>query len=290
MHKRSILFLTAIGILCTFFSCKQETIFYQIEQETELEEAVITGIVTSVVEFNGKLYACDGRIYSKGVNDIRGWQSFSKPDGYIEKLATGANVLFAMNSSKEVFSFDGKDWTRVELPDFDKDETVTIFCDGAGNAYIRIANSYRDLAPNQAMNPSSIEITSPVILKANGILFTAKDGAVSDALGGTVSDLGKVWALTYSATEKAVYAGTNSGLKKLPLDESGKLSGKTESVPGSNAESTLKDYEVFAVLATGDSLDNAALYASTVESGSSNTNVFGLWGYYYNRRNSWNVE
>ena len=105
----------------------------------------------------------------------------------------------------------------------------------------------------------------------------------------TVSGLGIIYSLTYSEAEKALYAGTSGGLKKIILDEMGGLTGETAAPPG-NWAATINDCEPFAVLATGDAPENAALYTSTIKGGSAYAKINGLWGYYYNRRNNWNRE
>ena len=70
------------------FACKNElTIFEQINEETKLEDAIITGVVNSVVKFNSKLYASDGNLYTKNENDVRGWSKIGSPSGTIIKLA-----------------------------------------------------------------------------------------------------------------------------------------------------------------------------------------------------------
>ena len=73
--KYSISILFMILLLA---SCKNGlTIFDQINQETELEEAVIAGSVNSIVRSGDTLYASDGNIYSKKVNAIRGWSKIA---------------------------------------------------------------------------------------------------------------------------------------------------------------------------------------------------------------------
>ena len=89
--------------------------------------------------------------------------------------------------------------------------------------------------------------------------------------------------------DNAIYAGTSKGLKKLPLDEAGKLTGEKFNPPG-NWDATIKSYEAFAVLATGTDTSDAALYTSTISSGSDYSKINGLWGYYYTRRDNWNRE
>ena len=95
----SILFMTLL-----LASCKDGlTIFDQIDQETELEEAVIAGSVNSIVRSGDTLYASDGNIYSKKVNDIRGWSKIAGPGGTIIKLAADSTGIYALNQSRELY-------------------------------------------------------------------------------------------------------------------------------------------------------------------------------------------
>ena len=66
-HSISILFMILL-----LASCKDGlTIFDQIDQETKLEDAVITGSVHSIVKSGNTLYASDANIYAKSVNGIK---------------------------------------------------------------------------------------------------------------------------------------------------------------------------------------------------------------------------
>lgn len=273
------------------FGCiQQHTIFYQIDQETKLEDAVIAGSVTSVVKFNSKLYACDGNIYSKDENAVRGWSKISGPDGNIIKLAADTNNLYALNSDKKLYTMskDAASWSEVTTT---KVGTVEIIFDnGNDKAYLKGSSGYFEL--NNSSDPqSTAAVSSIVILKTDSNWeYTASGGTVSSKNGtlGTVSGLGEVYSLTYSKADSAIYAGTSKGLRKLPVDTSGKLTGANEDPPG-NWVSTIKTYEAFDVLATGDN-GNTALYSSTIAQGSANVKVNGLWGYYYGRRSNWNRE
>lgn len=280
----------------SFFSCKNElTIFEQIDQETKLESAVITGAVNSVVKFNGKLYACDGNIYSKNESAVRDWSKISSPGGTIIKLAANATNLYALAQDKTLYtSTDGSTWSTISTSSIGNIETI--FWDGGSspNAYLKAASGkFYNLSGNST-STSENSITSDVLLKTGKGTYTAKGGTVTGSTTsstdlGSVPDLGTVYSLTYSALDKALYAGTNKGLKKLPVDDSGKLTGKAENPPG-NWGATIKDYQAFSVLATGSSSSDSALYTSTIATGSANVKVNGLWGYYYNRRDNWNRE
>lgn len=274
------------------FACKNElTIFEQINEETKLEEAIITGVVNSVVKFNSKLYASDGNLYTKNENDVRGWSKIGSPSGTIIKLAADSTNLYALNEDKVLYTSTNADsWTQVDTTSM---ETIqTIFWDGASapTAYVKATSgSFYKLAGSTAPTAAS-DIISDVLLKTDKGTYTAKDSTVtgSDNLG-SVPDLGTVWSLTHSQVDNAIYAGTSKGLKKLPLDEAGKLTGEKFNPPG-NWDATIKSYEAFAVLATGTDTNDSALYTSTISSGSDYSKINGLWGYYYSRRDNWNRE
>ncbi len=276
------------------FACKNElTIFEQINEETKLEEAEIKGSVNSIVKFKEKLYATDGNIYSKNIGVVRGWGATAGPGGNIYKLASNETNLYALNEQGLFTTTDGSAWKKVDVSGTIS-SIETIFDNGLDAAYIHgtakgtSETSYFKLEGINA-NPTD-EVSSIVVLKTDKGTYTAKDGTVtgSDNLG-SVPDLGTVWSLTHSQVNNAIYAGTSKGLKRLPLDDAGKLTGKAENPPG-NSGATIKDYEAFAVLATGTDTNDSALYTSTISSGSDYSKINGLWGYYYSRRDNWNRE
>ena len=277
------------------FACKNElTIFEQINEETKLEEAEIKGSVNSIVKFKDKLYATDGNIYSKNIDVVRGWGATAGPGGNIYKLASNGTNLYALNEQGLFTTTDGSAWNKVDVS-----ETIssieTIFDNGLDAAYIHgtakgaSETSYFKLEGTTAN--STDEVSSIVVLKTdNGTYTAAKDGTVTGSNDlGSVSDLGEVCSLTYSAVDKAIYAGTKDGLRRLPVDDAGKLTGEKFNPPG-NWGATIKAYEAFAVLATGTNTSDAALYTSTISSGSDYSKINGLWGYYYSRRDNWNRE
>lgn len=291
-----IKYIFPLLLVLSTLACQVEpTIFEQINVETKLADAVIKGSVTSLTQFDGKLYACDGNIYSKDPAVERGWSKISGPGGIIYKIASGIasgeNYLYALNSERKLYSTtDGSTWKPVNVP-----ETIssieTIFDDGNTsnkNAYLKSSDGkFYNFADNLSQEAGTI--TSTVLLKNNSITYTESGGTVTDSLGGKVEGLGTIFSLTYSATDNAIYAGTVSGLKKLPVDTTGKLTGAKENPPG-NHSATIKSYEAFAVMATGTDASNSALYTSTIAKRSVNSKINGLWGYYYNRRNTWNRE
>lgn len=276
------------------FACKNElTIFEQINEETKLEEAEIKGSVNSIVKLKDKLYATDGNIYSKNIDVVRGWGATAGPGGNIHKLAANETNLYALNEQGLFTTTDGSVWNKVDVSE--KISSIeTIFDNGFNAAYIHgtakdaSETSYFKLEGTTAN--STDEVSSIVVLKTDKGTYTAKDGTVTGSNDlGSVSDLGEVCSLTYSAVDKAIYAGTKDGLRRLPVDDAGKLTGEKFNPPG-NWGATIKSYEAFAVLATGTKPNDSALYTSTIEEGSDYSKINGLWGYYYSRRDNWNRE
>ncbi|MBQ4330221.1 MAG: hypothetical protein IJC31_00050 [Spirochaetaceae bacterium] len=298
MKRKYIVTLLLIAAATTsFFGCKNGlTMFEQIDQETKLEDAVITGVVNSVVKFNSKLYASDGNLYTKNENDVRGWSKIGSPAGTIIKLAATGEYLYALNEEKELY-FLGKDsGTWQPVPTSTIGTVETIFFDGWQTAYLKANGKFYKLSA--AMDPAHEgSITSAVMVKTKADdTYTASGGTVTGTSSvpdspslGSVSGLGEVYSLTHSQVDNAIYAGTSKGLKKLPMHEDGKLTGEVKDPPG-NWGATIKEYEAFAVLATGKNSSDSALYSSTIATGSAGAKVNGLWGYYYSRRDNWNRE
>lgn len=296
---RLTLAITAISFLAlTFFACKQDTFFYQIEQETELEEEVLSGAVTSVVKFQDEIYACDGGIYSKTASKIRGWDHISKPSGFIIKLAAATDELYALNDDNEIFMKTATEgWKKLSALSFEG-SIKTIFCDGNGNAYLQTKKTVDGEKVNVYYKfvgeiiADATEVPSAVVTNNGNIMYYASGTSVvsvdttDETSSYNAGDDVTIYSLSFSTKDNALYVGTSKGLRKLSVLDNGLLTGESVSLPGSNHESAIKkEYSILAVLA-----DEDALYCSTICSGSYYTMVNGLWGYYYDRRNTWNVE
>lgn len=300
-HSISILFMILL-----LASCKDGlTIFDQIDQETKLEEAVITGSVNSIVRSGNTLYASDGNIYAKSVNAERGWSKIASPGGTIIKLAADDSWgLYALNSNQILYFYSENDkkWQTVDTTGIGTIETI--FCDGDDNAFVKAGGSIYPLNKHQVGAECTWTHSTITVFCSDGTnLYYADGGTVYVTAAqslidntafqpeidrGSVSGLGIIYSLTYSKAEKALYAGTSGGLKKIILDEMEKLTGIA--TPPGNWAATINTYEAFAVLATGTTADDSALYSSTIKGDPAYAKINGLWGYYYNRRNNWNRE
>ena len=289
-HSISILFMILL-----LASCKDGlTIFDQIDQETKLEDAVITGSVDSIVKFNGKLYASDGNLYTKNENDVREWSKISGPAGTIIKLAADSTNLYALSLEKTLYkSTDGVNWQLETCKPTSGKSIKTIFCNGKDTAYLQDSDGkIEKICTGTTATSDDVPSTIIVVASDKGNTYYADGGTVKGKNGadlGSVDVDATVYSLTYSEADSAIYAGISKGLKKLPVSKNdGKLTGAKLDPPG-NWGATIKNYEAFAVLATGKTPNDFALYSSTIKGGTTYAKVNGLWGY-YNSRNNWNRE
>lgn len=275
----------------TAVSCSHETIFYQINQETELEEAVITGTVNSVVELNGKLYACDGNIYSKDKNALRGWSKISKPAEHIEILAADESYLYALDKRKRngILYCNGTDgWTQVTTGL----SITTIFSDGAGTAYLQSSDGKFYTLKGNGTPAEASGITSPFMVTAKGKTYSANGNTVTTDGEAAVDAGSEIRSITYSAAVDCLYVGTKAGVKRITFAGNGTMNKADDTLPGSNRSATIKSYEALAVFATTQEIageQKESLYVGTIAPYSYNAAVGDLWGYYETRGN-WNCE
>lgn len=307
--KKTVLLSGFLAISFIFFGCPQVTMLGQIDKETKLEEAVIKGLVGSVVYFKDNLYACDGYIYVKNADAVRGWSKVDASLGHIVKLAADATNLYAMSvttdnankTTKQLYrTTDGKKWDEVSITLASGEEISTIFDTGSAfnadsdsgtnsTAYIEIKNgetvSYKQLNGNGIQDPS----VSPKSSIVSGDYYAINEGTkekpqwVIKGAGDTTlipAVNGTIHSIALSPDKSTLYVATNAGVKSYNVAD------KTEkTLPGSNAPSMVKSsYNYFAVFAYGD-----AIYAAPALEGNVGSGVNGLFGYYESRGN-WNVE
>lgn len=306
--KKTVLLSGFLAISFILFGCPQVTMLGQIDKETKLEEAVIKGLVYSVVYFKDNLYACDGNIYVKNADAVRGWSKVDALSGHIVKLAADATNLYAMSvttdnankTTKQLHTTtDGKKWDEVSITLASGEEIITIFDTGSAfnadsasgtnsTAYIEIKNgetvSYKQLNGISTPTPSDTPKSSIV----SGDYYAINEGTkekpqwVIKGAGDTTltSGNGTIHSIALSPDESTLYVATNAGVKSYNVAD------KTEkTLPGPNAPSMVKSsYNYFAVFAYGD-----AIYAAPALEGNVGSGVSGLFGYYESRGN-WNVE
>lgn len=285
--KKTVLLSGFLAISFILFGCPQVTMLGQIDKETKLEEAVIKGLVGSVVYFKDNLYACDGNIYVKNADTVRGWSKVDASSGHIVKLAADGTNLYALNRDGTLYTtIDGKNWNQVSITLASGEEISTIFDTGSAQstctAYIEIKNgetvSYKQLNENGIQEPSgspkSSIVSGEYYAKENSIYKQGADTSPFISVNQTIH------SIALSPDESTLYVATNAGVKSYNVAD------KTEkTLPGPNAPSMVKSsYNYFAVFAYGD-----AIYAAPALEGNVGSGVNGLFGYYESRGN-WNVE
>ena len=303
--KKTVLLSGFLAISFIFFGCPQVTMLGQIDKETKLEEAVIKGLVGSVVYFQNNLYACDGNIYVKKADAVRGWSKAAAPSGHIVKLAADTDNIYALTRENNLYNLytmtNGNSWNKVELTGDEK--IITIFDTGSAfnadsdsgtnsTAYIEIKNgetvSYKQLNGSSTHTPSKTPKSSIV----SGDYYAIKEGTkdkpqwVIKGAGDTTLTSGKgtIHSIALSSDKSTLYVATNAGVKSYSTTD-----GKDKSLPGPNAPSMVKSsYNYFAVFAYGDAYGDA-IYAAPALEGNVGSGVNGLFGYYESRGN-WNVE
>lgn len=288
--KKTVLLSGFLAISFMFFGCPQVTMFGQIDKETKLEEAVIKGLVGSVVYFNDNLYACDGNIYVKNASSIRGWSKATAPSGHIVKLAADKDHLYALNRDGALYSIaNGGNWEQIST----LNNGDTIFDTGSAfnadstsgtnsTAYIEIKNgetvSYKQLngssTPTPSETPKSSIVSGEYYAKENSIYKQGEDTTSFISVNKTIH------SIAFNPDKKTLYVATSSGVKSYSTTD-----GKEIPLPGPNASSLVKSsYNYFAVFAYRN-----AIYAAPALEGSVGSGVGGLFGYYESRGN-WNVE
>ena len=311
--KKTVLLSGFLAISFIFFGCPQVTMLGQIDKETKLEEAVIKGLVGSVVYFKDNLYACDGNIYVKNADAVRGWSKVDAPSGHIVKLAADTDNIYALTREKNLYTMtSGNSWVKVNLTG--GEEIITIFDTGSAfnadsapgtnsTAYIEIKNgetvsykqlngtstptlpmastydvSYKQLngtsTPTPSDTPKSSIVSGDYYAKENSIYKQGEDTSSFISVNQTIH------SIALSPDKSTLYVATNAGVKSYNVAD------KTEkTLPGPNAPSMVKSsYNYFAVFAYGD-----AIYAAPALEGNVGSGVNGLFGYYESRGN-WNVE
>lgn len=278
--KKTVLLSGFLAISFILFGCPQVTMLGQIDKETKLEEAVIKGLVGSVVYFKDNLYACDGNIYVKNADAVRGWSKAAAPSGHIVKLAADGTNLYALNRDGTLYTtIDGKNWNQV----LGTPTIQTIFSTGyaknAGDAYILTdEKKYLKLSgatkPAENNTPKSSIVSGEYYAKENSIYKQGEDTSSFISVNKTIH------SIALSPDKSTLYVATNAGVKSYNVAD------KTEkTLPGPNAPSMVKSsYNYFAVFAYGD-----AIYAAPALEGNVGSGVNGLFGYYESRGN-WNVE
>lgn len=278
--KKTVLLSGFLAISFIFFGCPQVTMLGQIDKETKLEEAVIKGLVGSVVYFQNNLYACDGNIYVKNADTVRGWSKATAPSGHIVKLAADTDHLYALNRDGSLYTTaDGRIWDEISGTPTIQTIFSTGYTENNSNAYI-LTDEKKYLKLNGATKP--VEDNTPKSSIVSGGYY-AKEKSIYKQGEDTSSFISvdqTIHSIALSPDKRTLYVATDAGVKSYSTTDR-----KEIPLPGPNASSLVKSsYNYFAVFAYGN-----AIYAAPALKGSVGSGVGGLFGYYMPRGN-WNVE
>lgn len=300
MNKKILLGLISLTLFA-LASCKIEPIFYAIEKEVPLEEAVIKGNLYAMTKFGENLYAASGKLYVKETSVIRGWKEANAPKGHIIRVASDKENLYVLTSDKKLYtSTDEKKWDLINLPDivelFDNKATETnkeAFITSSNE--LLVLNGTTNPTPNPGASKKSLAavydksetktVFSETILIAvgsNGIYkMNDKNICFNDINSNVKIEDAESMAVYKDGTQEHLLVGTKNGIKRVVLDNSGSPT-KIGSELGDNADSSLALLSVPVLYSFGE-----AVYAGAVDpTTNKKTNV---WAYYKNR-SDWNLE
>lgn len=304
--------ISCILILTLFSSCNNDPIFYGIEQEIKLADPVVKGNVWDMTEAGGKLYAVNGRIFTKTSDSADRWTEVNKPSGYIIRIASDDTYLYALSSDKKLYTtlFAGNlNWVSLEdsvvelfdnnaLNTFDKKafavkaDAVYVLTDGSVSSAVSDGDASKDSLTAEFINgqtyfSSSIQFTSD----REGFLYKIASSGIEYSTDNSNWTLIPItiespMSLEFYKTETAssLFAGTKTGIIQIPLAKSIPASTST-AVPGSNADSCFGKSQVPSIFAYP--FGKGVVYTASMKP--DNTKNTKFWAYYPSRDN-WNLE
>ncbi|MDR2363645.1 MAG: hypothetical protein LBD65_04440 [Spirochaetaceae bacterium] len=181
-HKRSlfrggVVFFLFIPLGLCFFSCDQDSIFYDISQEVKPKDPYIPGSPTKIVGLSGNiLYVSNGKSLYK--YDGSGWSGVGKPSGTITDLAAVQNTLYCITDNRGLYRYTGGPWEPVPIGGYTYLQNIY---GTDGRLYICGSNPGKDANIYTIVSYSGTTLSSP-IKSGSGEGFHLK-GAVT--AGGT---------------------------------------------------------------------------------------------------------
>ena len=275
------------------FSACHDTIFETIDEEIEVDDAGISGTISSIVEFNGNLYLSAGHageLYRKSTTSVsrKEWRSISVVgSNYCPiYLGTDNNTLYMIaytyedddgyNSPTyhEFCTTDLATWTGPQTISKDDYEGIGHLSGTPlhpdGNVYV---NKYTQVRASNGY-------TYSIVSGTDGDTKIYRDG--TEILNTSDSDTGRLWAIT--ATEDYIIIGSNQGLYRLKINDDGTLGAPDESFSGDGAKSIFGGFRCYIVYvpdAFRDSNEGAApIYAYKDARGSSYVAKEGFYAFY----------
>lgn len=108
------MFFLSIPLGLCFFSCDQNSIFYDISQEVKPKDPYIPGSPTKIVELSGNIpYVSNGKSLYK--YDGSAWSPVDKPSGTITDLAAVQNTLYCITDNTGLYRYTGGPWEPIPI-------------------------------------------------------------------------------------------------------------------------------------------------------------------------------
>lgn len=108
-------FIILILFTCIIFSCKNAPIFAAIEEEVQLNEQTVQGLISGIVKVDNVVYSANPKdVFKKDVGQRGKWEKIGSPAGMCTSLATDGTALYAAFSGNGVYSYDGAGWNFVQ--------------------------------------------------------------------------------------------------------------------------------------------------------------------------------
>ena len=298
MKKLSLLIL---ALILVFASCQQDHIFYDISQEIQLDKPSIGGKVASIKKAGDYLYAINGMLNYKSLEDKR-WSKIETPAEQISSMAIGNDTIYIL-SGNTVYAATLKNGKASSFESY-KEGVSRLFDNQAGTVYIVKDEKLFKIDDKTEINPTLVDgaeaknVVAAVSLSGVDYFFGTTACTVSEnnfyyangaeiKYGNSPASL-KTVSTNFSATsmtifENNIYVGTESGAFVATIkDNDGSLS--TFSYLSGNAESAFGDREVLGIWKFDDG-DN--FFVSVTSASSSLYDA--LWGY-DSSIDKWNLE
>ncbi len=317
MSKKYLIALCTLLTLCfflpaTFFSCKNEPIFYGIEQEINLDDPIVRGNVYSLTEVGDKLYVANGKIFIKNSNLSRNWKEAKKPEGLVIRIASDSTHLYALTIENALFvspQGENLNWSLLEnsiMELFDnnaldasnkkafitKEDGAYILLEGAVSDLITTGGASKDSVTAEYVNGNTY-FSSSVLFTSDreGLLYTYGSEGIaysSDNIEWTGMSITLEYSMSLEYVKNAdltsLFVGTKTGLVQILITE-GINATKSSSLPGANADSCFGKSHVPAIFAYP--YGEGVVYTASMKPDNSKNTKF--WAYYPSK-NYWNLE
>ena len=238
MKKLSLLIL---ALILVFTSCQQDHIFYDISQEIQLDKPSIGGKVASIKKAGDYLYAINGMLNYKSIEDKR-WSKIEAPVEQISSMAIGNDTIYIL-SGNTVYAANLKNgeisstWNKCET------NVTRLFDNQGGTVYIVKDEKLFKIDDKTEINPTLVDgaeaknVVAAVSLSGVDYFFGTTACTVSENnfyfASGTEIKYGnnpaslKTVSTNFSATsmtifENNIYVGTESGACVAKIKETSK--------------------------------------------------------------------